>query len=50
MARALVLIRDRGMTTAVLDVDSANPTGALGLYESLGFEIERRSTAWRKPL
>jgi ribosomal protein S18 acetylase RimI-like enzyme len=49
MTRALRLIRERGMTSAVLDVDAANPTGALGLYESLGFVVERRSTAWRKP-
>ena len=49
MTRALRMIRDRGLTSAALDVDSANPTGALGLYESLGFEVERRSTAWRKP-
>ena len=49
MTRALRLIRDHGLTSAVLDVDAANPTGALGLYESLGFVVERRSTAWRKP-
>jgi len=50
MTRALHLIRERGLTSAVLDVDAANPTGALGLYESLGFVVERRSTAWRKQL
>jgi ribosomal protein S18 acetylase RimI-like enzyme len=49
MTHALRLIRDRGLTSAVLDVDADNPTGALGLYESLGFVVERRSTAWRKP-
>lgn len=50
ICRALVLLRDRGMTSAVLDVDTANPTGALGLYESVGFGVERRTTAWRKPM
>lgn len=49
MTHALRLIRDRGLTSAVLDVDADNPTGALGLYESLGFVVERRSTAWRMP-
>jgi len=49
IARSLVLLRERGMTSAALGVDAANPTGALGLYESLGFVVERRSTAWRKP-
>ena len=50
IARSLVKIRDRGMTSAVLGVDADNPTGAFGLYESVGFEVSYRSTAWRKPL
>ncbi len=29
--------RDAGMQAAALDVDAANPTGALGLYEGLGY-------------
>jgi ribosomal protein S18 acetylase RimI-like enzyme len=49
IARSLVLLRERGMTSAVLGVDAANPTGALSLYEGLGFVVEHRSTAWRKP-
>lgn len=38
----------RGMTSAGLGVDGDNPSGALGLYEGLGFRQEMRSTAWRK--
>ena len=38
------------MTSAVLGVDAANPSGALGLYESAGFAVEARFSAWRKPL
>jgi mycothiol synthase len=49
IARSLVALRERGMTSAVLGVDAENPTGALGLYESAGFAVEHRSTAWRKP-
>ena len=49
MTRALRLIREHGLTSAALGVDAENPTGALSLYESLGFVVERRSTAWRKP-
>jgi mycothiol synthase len=49
IARSLVLLRERGMTGAMLGVDAANATGALGLYESVGFHVEHRSTAWRKP-
>jgi mycothiol synthase len=50
IARSLERHRDRGMTSAGLGVDAENPSGALGLYEGLGFEVEYRSTAWRKPL
>jgi mycothiol synthase len=50
IARSLVALRERGMTSASLGVDATNPSGALGLYEGLGFEVEYRSTAWRKEL
>jgi ribosomal protein S18 acetylase RimI-like enzyme len=30
----------------MLGVDAANPTGALGLYEGLGFEVHQRSMAY----
>jgi len=49
VARSLVVFRHRGMTSAGLGVDAANPNGALGLYERAGFEVEWRSTAFRKP-
>jgi mycothiol synthase len=50
ISRSLALLRERGMTAAILGVDADNPTGALGLYERAGFEVEHRSIAWRKPL
>lgn len=50
IARSLVKIRDRNMDTGILGVDADNPTGALGLYERIGFTVFERSTAWRKPL
>lgn len=50
VARSLVVLRDRGMTSAGLGVDADNPTGALHLYEEAGFEPEFRSTAFRKPM
>lgn len=49
IARSLVKLRERGLTSAVLGVDAENPSGALGLYESVGFAVEHRSTAWRRP-
>jgi len=50
IARSLVLLRDRDMTSAALGVDADNPSGALGLYEEAGFAIDDRFTAWRKPM
>lgn len=50
IARSLVVLRDRGMTSAMLGVDAENPSGALGLYESVGFATVKRFTAWRKPM
>lgn len=48
-ATALVNLREAGMTEAMLGVDSQNPTGALGLYERLGFEVHQRSIAYERP-
>ncbi len=50
LARSLVAAREAGFTSAGLGVDAENPTGALGLYESLGFAPERTGIAYRKPL
>ncbi|MGZ6299068.1 MAG: N-acetyltransferase family protein [Candidatus Limnocylindria bacterium] len=50
VTRALVRLREEGMEEAMLGVDSDNPSGALALYEKAGFEIHRRSVAYRKPM
>lgn len=50
IARSLDLLRERGQTSAALGVDADNPSGALGLYEGLGFAVDQRSTAWRREL
>ncbi|TMB57729.1 MAG: GNAT family N-acetyltransferase [Chloroflexi bacterium] len=50
VARSLVQLRERGMTSAWLGVDADNPTSALGVYERAGFAVDRRSTAYRKPM
>ena len=50
MVRSLRALRERGMTSAGLSVDTQNPTGALALYESVGFRPVRRYTSYRKPL
>jgi len=50
ISRSLALLRDRGMTSAILGVDVDNPTGAFGLYEAAGFEVHDRFVALRKPM
>ena len=48
LARAFTAFREEGLERAVLDVDSDNPTGALGLYTGMGFVPETRETAFSK--
>ncbi|MCU1534733.1 MAG: family N-acetyltransferase [Glaciihabitans sp.] len=43
LAEALRRIKADGLEQAVLDVDSENPTGALALYEGVGFRAGVRS-------
>ena len=49
ITRALSALRDRGMNEAALGVDSQNETGALRLYERMGFREVTRETQWRRP-
>jgi ribosomal protein S18 acetylase RimI-like enzyme len=41
-AEALRRLAAAGLTEACLGVDAENPTGALGLYEGLGFDVHQR--------
>jgi len=50
VGHSLALLRDRGMTSAVLGVDADNPLGALGLYRKAGFEVDQRTAHYRKPM
>jgi mycothiol synthase len=50
VARALIRLREAGMSEAMLGVDSDNPSGALALYERAGFKVHKRSAAYRKPM
>jgi len=50
ITRALVALRDRGMTEAALGVDAENETGALGVYQAMGFVERTRETDFRRPL
>ena len=53
LARAIIAdslrrLRAAGMDEAMLGVDAENPTGALGLYESIGFVVKDRGYTFRK--
>ncbi len=49
VARSLVALRDRGLTSAILGVDADNPNGALGVYERAGFVVSTRDVQVRRP-
>jgi mycothiol synthase len=48
LSAALAGFRAEGVQRAVLDVDSDSPTGALGLYEHLGFTQASRSAVYER--
>jgi len=50
LAQAVRAYAEQGYHRAALGVDATNPTGALGLYESLGFAIRRQSISYARPL
>ncbi|HVX43323.1 MAG TPA: GNAT family N-acetyltransferase [Mycobacteriales bacterium] len=50
MARALQAYREAGVVTAALDVDSANPSGAVGVYERMGFRSVMRTVTYAKTI
>ena len=50
LGRALQVLRDWGMTSAQLGVDTENPSDALTLYRKHRFESTYTETEWHKPL
>jgi ribosomal protein S18 acetylase RimI-like enzyme len=50
LGRALALLKERGMTSAQLGVDSQNEHRALSLYERHRFAVDRSASEWHKPL
>ncbi len=50
MGCAMQAARDAGFEFAGLNVDAENPTGALRLYEDLGFETILHTIAFEKPV
>ncbi|MFL5687104.1 MAG: GNAT family N-acetyltransferase [Chloroflexota bacterium] len=50
IAESLRRLSAAGMSDAMLGVDTANPTGAVRLYEELGFEVDQRTSAYVRTL
>ncbi len=50
IAASLRVAADSGCDRASLQVDSDNVTGALRLYEGLGFTLRRTSVSWTRAL
>jgi mycothiol synthase len=50
IASSFLALKERGMTEAGLGVDTQNTSGALHLYEFMGFRVVKQSTIYRKPL
>jgi ribosomal protein S18 acetylase RimI-like enzyme len=50
IVRALEAVKERGMSEAALGVDTDNTSGALRLYESVGFRPVKRFSAYQKSL
>jgi mycothiol synthase len=49
-AASFGVLRERGMDEAWLGVDGSNPTGAVRLYEGLGFHVVRGWKAYGRPV
>jgi mycothiol synthase len=48
LQHALAVFREQGFDESSLMVDSANPTGALGVYERAGYTVETRFTEYSR--
>ena len=48
LVKSMRAFKEAGLDHAMLGVDAQNPTGALGLYEGLGFKIIKRTTVFHK--
>lgn len=50
LSASLRALQAAGMTEVALGVDAANPTGALQLYENMGFRRHKEGAVWRKQI
>jgi len=50
LAASMEAFREAGLQYAGLEVDSANPSGAVALYTGLGYTVRHRTVQYLKPL
>lgn len=50
LTESMKMFKEMGMTETALGVDAQNPNGALQLYESVGYVVERKGVTYRKPI
>ena len=50
ISQSLIVLRSQGVDDAALTVDTENPSGALRLYEKMGFRTVAQYASYRKPL
>ncbi|WP_344114380.1 GNAT family N-acetyltransferase [Kribbella alba] len=50
LARVMTVAQEADFKRVSLGVDAENPTGALGLYEKLGFRMKTKSISYRRPI
>ena len=50
LAQSIAMFREMGMQETALGVDTENLSGALSLYENMGYQTNKRFTAFRRPL
>lgn len=50
LSRSMKMFKEMGMTQTALGVDTENPSGALRVYERMGYRAISKSTTYRKAL
>jgi mycothiol synthase len=50
LAHSMKMHKNMGMTQTALGVDTQNPSGALDLYQSMGYEVVTKYTTYRKKI
>jgi ribosomal protein S18 acetylase RimI-like enzyme len=50
LTESMKMFKEMGMTETALGVDAENPNGALQLYESVGYRVQRKGVTYRKPV